>query len=61
MTNKQYHRKVRALSRTSGRKDSFALNVELLALHRQISEYRKGGMRAMNGLGSSRHPSGAAA
>lgn len=61
MTNKQYHRKVRALARTNGRKDSPALSIEIATLHRLTSEYRQGMHRAMNGKGKTRHPSDAAA
>lgn len=61
MTNKQYHRKVRALARTKSRRDTLALNLEVAALHRLTRGYRLGLHRAKNGRGATRHHSNAAA
>lgn len=58
MTNKQYHRRLRALARLD-RKGVRPL--EAARLRVVVGEYQRGGLRAKNGRGTGLHSSGPAA
>jgi len=62
MTNKKYHRCVRALSRMNP-SDRYTgkPSLEYERLASIVSQYRAGGLRAKNGRGSGLHTSGATA